>query len=462
MKERNDRKRQITRFSFYDQTAMQRHFEKMATEGWLIEKISTYFYQYRPIEPQKLHITVTYFPDASEFDPRPSDRQQMMEDFAARDGWKLLTSFGQMQVFCSDAEDPRPIETDSVTQVETIWRALKKNLFPAHLMLLALSLYQLIFNGYRAYQDTVDFLSAPYLLAAFPVWLLILFAEIHELIACLRWHRKAKTAAENGVFLPVKTNRTISFALILTCVFVWLSTILLPAGTRTFALVWMIVVIGVILIGRIVKQALKKVGASRGMNYAATVAVTVLLTFAFLGGMTFYIVRFGISDGRTPVGSYELNGWTFEIYDEQMPLYVEDLMDIGDSKWSREHNVSQETFLLSKSEYRQNHVQGGPEGLEDLEYTIIDVKCPALYEVVKQSLLNERQDEVSDGYTFINHYKPIDAAAWDATGAYQLHWSDSILNTYLICWENRIVEIKFYWEPTPEQISIAATKLKTE
>ena len=61
------------------------------------------------------------------------DKQQMMEDFAAKDGWTLLTRFGQMQVFCNTAEEPTPIETDPVTKVETIYRAMKKNLLPAHL-----------------------------------------------------------------------------------------------------------------------------------------------------------------------------------------------------------------------------------------------------------------------------------------------------------------------------------------
>ena len=61
---------------------------------------------------------------------------------------------------------------------------------------------------------------------------------------------------------------------------------------------------------------------------------------------------------------------------------------------------------------------------------------------------------------FIDHYEAVDASIWNADDAYQLHWSDSVMNTYLIFWENRIVEIKFYWEPTPEQILIASEKLR--
>jgi hypothetical protein len=205
---------------------------------------------------------------------------------------------------------------------------------------------------------------------------------------------------------------------------------------------------------------MKKAGVSKATNYTVTILLIILLTLVFLSAMTVYLVRNGLDDGRTPVGSYEQNGWTFDIYDEPMPLYVEDLMEIGDSTWSRERIRHNETFLLSHSEYRQNHITGGPEGLQDLAYTVIDIKLPFLYNTVEQALLNERRDELHGNTLFINHYEPIDATVWGALAAYQLHWSDSLLHTYLICWEDRIAELKFYWEPTPEQITIAAEKLQ--
>lgn len=457
-----DTKRQIVRYAFYDQTGMQTHFEEMAAKGWLIEKVNSYFLQFRRIEPQKLHIAITYFPDASEFDPAPSDKQQMMEDFAAKDGWILLTRFGQMQVFCNTEEDPTPIETDPVTQVETIFRAMKKNLLPAHLSMFVLAIYQLVFNGHRLFTDTVDFLSTPHLLAALPIWLLILITEIYEIIVCLRWHKKAKPAAENGVVVPVKTNHFITFTLLASSVFVIISTIALPGELRIISLVWMFIIILIILLGNLLKRRLKRVGAPRGLNYTATILLTIFLTFVLLIGLVAYILRFDLNDGRVPVATYEQNGWTFEVYDEPMPLYVEDLMDIGNSEWSRERNEHNETFLLSKTEYRQDHVQGGSKGLKNLEYTIVDIKIPALYDIAKQSLLDERQDEVHGDYIFTDHFEPIDATIWKAEEAYQLHWSDSVLDTYLICWENRIIEIKFYWQPTPEQIAVVVEKLKTK
>ena len=272
-----DTKHQIVRCAFYDQTTMQKQFEKMASKGWLIEKISAYFWTYRRIEPKYLHISVTYFPSASDFDPGPSENQQMMEEFAARDGWKLLTRWGQIQVFCNEDANPIPIETDPVTQVNTIYRAMKKNLIPSHLMMLALVLYQLIFNGYRLFTETIDFLSTPYLLASIPIWLLLLLAEVNELITCFRWHRNAKPAAENGVFIPVKTNRFITFTLLLSCLGIILVTMLLPSALQAFSRVWMAAIIGIIVIANLTKGWLKRAGASKGTNYTVTILLIIIL-----------------------------------------------------------------------------------------------------------------------------------------------------------------------------------------
>ena len=52
---KNETKRQIIRYAFYDQLALQSHFEKMAQKGWLIEKVNSVFFQFRRITPQKLH-----------------------------------------------------------------------------------------------------------------------------------------------------------------------------------------------------------------------------------------------------------------------------------------------------------------------------------------------------------------------------------------------------------------------
>ena len=51
-------------------------------------------------------------------------------------------------------------------------------------------------------------------------------------------------------------------------------------------------------------------------------------------------------------------------------------------------------------------------------------------------------------------------AIWGADEAYQAYFSDAFLNTYLLFWDNHIVEITFYWEPTTEQIAQTAEILQ--
>ena len=119
-------KRCFANFSPFDQSTIETKLEEMAARGWMIQKLGNLFWTYERIEPQKLHFAVTYFPDASEFDPKPSEGQLTREEFCAQDGWQLAVRWGAMQIFYTSQENPVPIDTDVVTQVETICRTMKK------------------------------------------------------------------------------------------------------------------------------------------------------------------------------------------------------------------------------------------------------------------------------------------------------------------------------------------------
>lgn len=88
-------KRRIESFAFYDHTAIEAHLEHMAQRGWLVEQPGNYLWRYRRIQPKKLHFSVTYFPNASDFDPGPTDGQRQMEEYCAKDGW-IPTEFGTL------------------------------------------------------------------------------------------------------------------------------------------------------------------------------------------------------------------------------------------------------------------------------------------------------------------------------------------------------------------------------
>ena len=57
-------------------------------------------------------------------------------------------------------------------------------------------------------------------------------------------------------------------------------------------------------------------------------------------------------------------------------------------------------------------------------------------------------------------YKEHDAEPWGANEVYRLYSEEGWLaRAYLLCYEDQIVEIRFNWEPTEEQIAIVRQKL---
>ena len=127
-----DTKRKTMPFTFYDRTGIERKLETQAAKGWLLEKCSAAGWIYRRIEPSKIHFSVVYFPAADIFDPHPSDKQQRFQEFCEHTGWELIASNAQMQIFCNRRENPIPIETDPVIEVENIHKSVKKTMFPAY------------------------------------------------------------------------------------------------------------------------------------------------------------------------------------------------------------------------------------------------------------------------------------------------------------------------------------------
>ncbi|MBR6678088.1 MAG: hypothetical protein IKL23_05105, partial [Oscillospiraceae bacterium] len=97
-----------------------------------------------------------------------------------------------------------------------------------------------------------------------------------------------------------------------------------------------------------------------------------------------------------------------------------------------------------------------------LNYTVAVIKAPFLYELCKERLISEKDEsansEIPEGFKRV--YLNVDPQPWGAVEAYQLAYQDTgALQRYLICYEDRIVEISFDWEPTAEHKAIVGEKL---
>lgn len=456
-------KRCICNFSFYDQQAIEEKLEDMVRRGWMLEKTGSFTWTYRRTEPKALRFCVTYFPAASEFDPGPTEGELTKLDYCAQAGWELVTSWGVMQIFSSENPDAVPIETEPVTQVENLRRSMRKNVLLPQAALFGILVWNLFLRFSQWKRDPVAELSNPASLYTVLTSAVLALACLYEIAFYVHWTRKARRAAQDdGVFLPIRSKPVASWVLmVLALLFMLLSysSQKLPVGLALFLLCG---ILAITVIGNLIKRWLRKRGASRNVNRAVSMGAVLLLTFLLLGLMTAAILRGGLRMGseHTVVGTYELYGRTREVCGDPLPLEIEDLADVS-ARWSKQAD-HKESFLLSSTEYSQYAVPvDGNDRVDErkLEYTVAEVKWDFLYDFVMEAMLNSRQDEIHGDFIFTDHYEPVDPSPWGADDAYQANFSDSMLNTWLLFRGNRIVEIRFYWEPTPEQIEKAAQAL---
>ena len=464
-------KRRYEVFSFMDYTGIAAHLTEMAKKGWLVEKLSNFGWTYRKIEPKKMAFYVSYFPKASEFDPRPTEAQNTFFDFCKHTGWELAATSAQMQIFYNEQENPVPIETDPVVEVATIHQAAKKSFFPTHILLLLLS----VWNGFlfvsRLLGDTIGLLSSTSQLVSGFVFTMLFLVCVVELSAYYIWYAKAKKAAVNGKFVKAYSTSRLQW-IILAAVFIgyvyWIIAEVVLGSTlkRTVGTAMIFYTAVLIILVNAIKQLLKRKNVPRNVNRFLTISSSFVLSFCMMGVITFSVLRAsrnGFFDREKE--TYEYNGATFTVYKDELPLTVEDMLDIQYDGYIKERR-GDESLLVGQFVMSQHPRHDAEQSVHmpALEYTITEVKLPFLYDLCKNSLVNARQDEVVDGQVdFYDHYEPVDPTPWNAEEAYRLYWSyGHFVDIYLLCYEKRIVELWFFWEPTDEQIAIAAERLAGE
>ena len=456
--------RRMENITFYDPAGIARHLEKMAARGWMLESCSNFTWRYRRISPAKLHFAVTYFPQASDFDPEPSEQQRTFREFCEMAGWKHVVSWAQMQIFVNERENPVPMETDALVQVQTIHKAMKKNYLPSQLLLLAVSLLNAGLLIHTLITNPLYVLSSNSSLFTGSCWTLMLVLCSAEIWAYYHWYHRAKKAAEqNGEFLETRRYRGFKWViliLMLCALAFWLLS-MADGRQRMIGIAALLYVVVLMVLVNGVKVLLKHKKVRAGINRTATIASCFVLSFALMGGLTYFVARF-VGSGKPekgPAGVYEFHGQTWYLYDDPLPLTIEDMMETDSSGYSREWTERSSVFL-SQYEARQRG-KLGEKHLTDLEYTITKVKVPAIFDLCRDSLMERYADrrgpeEFRDYY----RYEPQDPVLWGANEVYRRYSGDIALDSYLVCWGEKIVEITFYWEANAGQIEIAAEKLR--
>ena len=455
-----NKKREYMLFSFYDRTGIEAHMEHMAMQGWMLEKITNFFWHYRKIEPKQIHFSVTYFPKASAFDPEPSENQEIFRDFCAHSGWELAASSAQMEIYYNEAEDPVPIITDALIELETIHKSAKKTIIVSNIITLALGILQEALILFRFFNNILDVNLQNTNLFLSLCWLCVILVSSAELLNYYKWYKKAKTAAEiDGSFIETKSTKTLQkivlFILLLGMCW-WMFSLKSFLYVRA-ALIGITYAFTVIFLINSLKSVLKKKKVPAQQNRMITMISSFVLSFGLLGIVTFLLIKGaqnGMFEERTPYKTYDYLNRTYKIYHDELPLYLEDLIDIDYEDYSYEKEAA-ESILLQKTEV----VQSAPYYMQDMpemSYSIIKIKASFLYDACFMELFQQYDEWYED-----RNYQEIDASPWNAKSAYQLCYDGQLEEKYLICYEDYFIELNLYgFELLPEHIEIISEKLK--
>lgn len=453
-------------FSFYDRTGIQKYLEKKARQGWLLEKTEGFTWRFRAIEPRRLHFAVTYFPKASAFDPEPSEQQRMFQEFCAHSGWQLAAASAQMQIFYNEAEDPVPIETDPLIELENIHKTAKKSYLPIYFMLLPLGLIQWLPLGMQWQYDPISVLASGISMFNVLCSIVLLLLCGTELIGYFTWYRRAKKAAlEDGSFVATKGRRAFQIVLaiiMLACLVGLLFTLADPRMSVMMVLI-LLMIAAVSAVGIGAMKLMKRKKFSAAMNSFVTFALIIVLSIAIGGIGTMKIMAHMMANWpeETEVKTYEWNGTIRTLHQDDIPLKIQDMQEADPEIYSYQWFEQHESLLLGKFEAHQMpryDMLDQPE----LSYTIVDVKADFLYDFSLEAMLDtgdepNSYDEVGNAY--FEEYCQADAAPWGAQAAYELYYGTDFHNEYVLCFENRIVHMEPDWEMTPEQKAIVGQTL---
>lgn len=209
----------------YECTAVEEYLENMAEKGWLLERISGYFFTFKKIEPKKLKYSVDTFSKISVLDVDDSDIAIDYREYCRAAGWKYICQVGKIQVFySSDAENVVPIQTDDEERFRSIFKSSLYNVFTNLLVavLFGFNLYLQFFQGTLEYQLTsnLSLFSGVMILS-------VIAMNLTSVVSFFLWVIRSKVRERNGEFIPYNNYKQLKRKNCLNKIYIGIAIIIL-------------------------------------------------------------------------------------------------------------------------------------------------------------------------------------------------------------------------------------------
>ena len=434
---------ELSLFQANDMDAIAGHFEKMEAKGWRLASIDNWGYRYHRVEPGKVRYAAACFPDASVYDPAPTEGQETYVDYCRAAGWELAAAYGPMQYFRSTLPNPVPIETDEAVKLRAIRRTMRKTLLPSCGLGIFLSIMYLAMqtgsfrSGPLEYFSRDLYLSLLLLLGGLflycvgllldhLVWVLRSKRAVDRGEACAKSHTRLRMAASIGLL-----------ALTAACLGLMCRDMIGRQMGVTLAVYLIFYALLILTAGRVLKWIKRRSGSRgevQGKYFAYAIAAGVLTAVV----LTVFALALG-GGRREPAEVYvkEYPGGEsieWNIYRDSLPITLEEL---GYPVTEEDHCTYEaeihRSFLASHGAYRQRAMAYGSE-LPEMGYTVTVMGWDWLREVCWKRFLEKRDDPD------IWPLRELDPAPWGALEVYQ---QDDLAQYYLL-YPDRIITLELW------------------
>lgn len=455
--------REKTRRMFWyqvdDGEAISRHLEKMARKGWLLENVDNLFYTYRRSKPLEVRYTVTFFPDASYFDPGLIEGQKTYVEYCQAAGWELAAFYGPVQYFRTTNPDAPPIETDETVKLTSIRRMMRKSFLPTYILLLlcgACVFLRFPLDPLRIFYSNVQ-LSRVLLLGGIFLFSLVMLGDY------LIWLLRSQYAVEHGGCCKKPHTRfrlAISAAMLALCVMLVIGYMTDDAWIRGIFMFRIAVYIGCMALSRWFLRRLKAGNTQRDAARAAYFGFAIAAALVIGIGSAFLLFRLTdagiIRTKREPADTYVYASrdgsfvYSQDVYDDPLPITLEDLgYTVKHSDHCSYEENTERSILAVHRQYYQR-VLNFESSLPDLDFQTYDSQWPWILEKTWEELIAKD----------VRRYDPqimerLDPAPWGALEAYRLEG----LTTYYLRYPTRIITFHLSGEATTQQLSAIAQTL---
>ena len=442
-----DRKTRLNLFPFYDKNGIERYLAKQAAEGWMVDSVSSLTFGFHRIKPAKMKFSVAFFAKASLFDEEPTEEQLAFEDVCLQTGWDSAVSNRQMPIYFNNDENAEPIPMDPVLEVKSIHGVAQKGYLLSYYLLLMLSMFWLAIFVRDLFANPVKNLLSNTQLLSFLMFIFIWGGILFGLHRYYEWYHTAKKiAAEENRFLPAKgySKRSIQVFIITCLILVALQLTSAFDDYRVALVTAFFIFVQFLLIYSAFRGAskIKNLVFEKWQYYLYYMGSLVIsyIGLSILLWVSLAVIFIPAITGRKPQGTYKGENVTYQVYLDELPLKVEDMIPISYEGYSYQITDHTNSVFLSQIDADQSP-QTDALYEPGIRYTVTTVRFGFLYNIVKQNLLEDFKNYFDDDLP--KECLRIDETAWGAKEAYRLRYDGTLMQRFFLCYDTCFVEISF-------------------